>query len=83
MTHALPFTRSVMAAARDQEQQAGVAVRDDVAERVEAAVAGRVGHREVVVVEHRHEAGRAAARGDVAAPVDVGAGDHHERRARA
>ena len=47
-----------LAAARDQEQQAGVAVGDDVAEGVEAPVAGGVGDGEVVVVEHADEARR-------------------------
>ncbi len=68
--------------ARDQEEQADLAGLRDVAERVEAVVAARVGNHEPRVVEHRDEPGRAAARRDVAAALGVGRRDEDERRER-
>ena len=59
---------------------AGAAGRDDVLERVEAAVAGGVRDREVLVVEHGDEAGRPAARADVALALGrVGGHEQHRR----
>ena len=68
--------------ARNQEEQADLARLRDVAERVEPVVAARVGNGEARVVEHRDEAGVAAPRRDVAAPVRVHRGHEDERRAR-
>ncbi len=56
-----------LVAARDQKEQADLAGRDDVGQRVEAAVAGRVGDRQVVLVEDRDEAGRSTTRRRVGA----------------
>ena len=69
-----------LVATGDQEEQADVAGRDDVGQRVEAAVAGRVGDREVVLVEDRDEARRATTGRRVGATIGVLAGDDHQRR---
>ena len=45
--------------ARYQEQQTDPGSIDDVGERVEQVVTRQVGDRDVVIVEHDHEAGRA------------------------
>ena len=68
-------------AAGDQEDHPHVRVLHDIGEPVDAVVAGPVGHHQVVVVQHQHEAGRVALGRDVAAPGRARGGDQHERRA--
>jgi hypothetical protein len=58
-----------------------VGVGDDVAQRVGQAVAGPLGQEQRAIVEDAHEAGRIAARADVAAPGAIAGGQEHERRA--
>ena len=50
-------------------------------DRVEQVVAGEIGDREMVVVEHDDEAGRATLRRDIRGAVGVGGAEQHERRA--
>ena len=67
--------------ARNKEEQPGAAGPDDVPERVDELVPGGIGDREPPVVQHVHEAGRAALRRHVAVSVLVGGRDQNERRA--
>jgi hypothetical protein len=83
--HALSsgLTRSNVAAALDaepvrplevDEQQADVALAQDVAHRVEHAVAVEAGERQRLVVDHLHEPRRAALVGDRRPPLRVDGG---------
>ena len=64
--------------ARDEEEQADAGPVHDVGDRVEQVVAGEVGDREVLVVEHDDEARRTALRRDVGGAVGRARADEDE-----
>src|SRR5829696_4585086 len=67
-------------ASGDHEDQGHAAARYHVLERVEAPIAGGVRDRQMLVVEHRHEARLAAARAHVAVPLRRKGGHEQHRR---